>query len=165
MLHGVSGVIDRWGSLERCFADGMKFDMTSTAPALDRFVRTLKVEAGSPCESLLPDPGRGSACKRLNLFLRWMVRRDEVDPGLWYNVSSSILTVPLDVHMHRIGLRLGLTDRKQADIRTAAEITESFRRFSPEDPVKYDFALTRLGIRDDIDPCEFYKQCGIPTDP
>lgn len=160
MLYGIAGIIGRHGSIEKCYMIGLESG-GSTIEALSHLVGAIKSEAGCPCDSLLPDPSRGSACKRLNLFMRWMVRRDEVDPGIWYNVQPSSLIVPLDVHMHRIGLRLGLTSRKQADQRTAVEITESFREFSPEDPVKYDFALTRLGIRGDIDPGDFYKKCRV----
>ena len=80
-----------------------------------------------------------------------MVRRDSVDPGGWENIAPSKLIVPLDVHMHRISLALGLTGRKQADLRTACDITGSFRKIMPSDPVRYDFCLTRVGIRNDID--------------
>ena len=90
--------------------------------------------------------------KRLNLFLRWMVRRDEVDPGGWDRVSPSQLMIPLDIHMHRISRKLGFTERKQADIRTVIEVTDAFRKISPEDPAKYDFVLTRFGIREEMDP-------------
>ena len=76
-----------------------------------------------------------------------MVRKDDVDPGGWDGVSASELLVPLDVHMYRAGIALGFTGRKAADCRTAREITEGFRRFSPDDPVKYDFAVTRYGIQ------------------
>ncbi len=97
---------------------------------------------------LLPSPGKGSACKRLNLFLRWMVRSDDVDPGGWSGVDAGKLIVPLDTHMHRMGLEVGLTRRKQADMQAALEVTRAFRTIAPEDPVRYDFALTRLGIHD-----------------
>ena len=81
-----------------------------------------------------------------------MVRCDAVDPGGWNEVPPSMLIVPLDVHMHRISRQLGLTKRLAADLKTAREITGGFKRVAPEDPVKYDFALTRLGIlRDDDD--------------
>jgi uncharacterized protein (TIGR02757 family) len=107
------------------------------------FVRELGAEE---CTSLLPLPERGSACKRLNLFLRWMVRRDEVDPGGWRRIPRSALVIPMDVHMHRIAVAFGLTTRRQADMRAAREVTEAFRVVSPEDPTRYDFALTRQGI-------------------
>jgi len=90
-----------------------------------------------------------------------MVRQDDVDPGGWENLPASKLIVPLDTHMHRICLLLKFTSRKQADLRTAIEITEAFRTISPDDPVRYDFALTRLGIRDDADLGQFLKRCNI----
>jgi len=101
--------------------------------------------------SLLPCPEKGSACKRYHLYLRWMVRKDAVDPGGWDGISASKLIVPLDVHMHRICMGLGLTSRAQADLKTALEVTQRFRAIVPEDPVRYDFALTRTGIRNDLD--------------
>jgi uncharacterized protein (TIGR02757 family) len=90
-----------------------------------------------------------------------MVRQDDVDPGGWYNLAPARLVVPLDVHMHRISLKLGLTGRRQADMRTALEVTAALAEFSAEDPVRYDFALTRLGIRSDLGPAALYRQCGL----
>jgi uncharacterized protein (TIGR02757 family) len=115
--------------------------------AMDRLVAMILEGTGRERSSLLPRPCAGSACKRLNLFTRWMVRRDDVDPGGWDGLSPSELIVPLDVHMFRAGHALGFTVRKAADCRTAREITEGFRRFCPEDPVRYDFAVTRYGIQ------------------
>jgi len=158
MLFGIKQVINRYGSLHACFTACMSDDDDTILPALSAFVKELIAESDRRRNSLLPLPTRGSACKRLHLFLRWMVRKDEVDPGGWDNVPKSRLIVPLDTHMHRIGLALGLTQRKQADMRTAVEITTAFRTISPDDPVKYDFALTRLGIRDDTDMDAFLKQ-------
>lgn len=149
LLLGVKGVIERYGSLGRCFVSAIKQDDETVLPALSAFTKELN-DAGQ-CGHLLPDPARRSACKRLNLFLRWMVRFDAVDPGGWEAVSAAKLIVPLDTHMHRIALALGATRRKTADMRTALEITDAFRQISPDDPVRYDFALTRLGIRDDMD--------------
>jgi uncharacterized protein (TIGR02757 family) len=129
-------------------------------------VLVCEISSVGDCGRLLADPRDKSACKRLNLYLRWMVRRDDVDPGGWEGVRPAQLVVPLDVHMHRIGRALGLTQRQQADCRTALEVTEAFRKISPEDPVKYDFALTRLGIRDDTNLDAFLARCGIgPTAP
>lgn len=88
-----------------------------------------------------------------------MIRKDEVDLGAWQGVDTALLVVPLDTHLHRIGVQMGLTKRRSADMRTALEITEAFRSIAPEDPVRYDFALTRLGIRDDLDPAEFLAEC------
>ncbi|MGF1465350.1 MAG: TIGR02757 family protein [Sandaracinaceae bacterium] len=109
---------------------------------------------------LVPDPRAGSACKRTLLYLRWMVRpADGVDLGLW-PLSPAILLIPVDTHVLRISRNLRLTDRTDASWRTAVEITEALRRFDPEDPVKYDFALCHLGVsracpsRRDPDKCE-----------
>ncbi len=96
---------------------------------------------------LLPDPGRGSACKRLFLYLRWMVRRDAVDPGGWERIGPERLIVPLDTHMARISAtRLRFIPSPRADLKNALAVTAAFRLYAPFDPVKYDFALTRLGI-------------------
>lgn len=151
MLKGLKRVIGRHGSLYACFLTGYRENGEEVLPALSFFVKELTVPFKSGANSLLPLPERGSACKRLNLFLRWMVRKDRVDPGGWHEVSPSRLIIPLDTHMHRICLLLGLTTRKNAGMRTAMEITGGFREIEPEDPVRYDFALTRLGIRDDAD--------------
>ncbi|MCK5785917.1 MAG: TIGR02757 family protein [Candidatus Sabulitectum sp.] len=112
---------------------------------------------GTSSGHLLPLPSRGSACKRLHLFMRWMVRHDDVDPGGWSMIPPSELIVPVDVHMHRVGIQLGFTERKAADAKTAEEITEGFRAVSSEDPVKYDFALTRFGIQK-MTECELFRE-------
>jgi uncharacterized protein (TIGR02757 family) len=113
---------------------------------------------------LLADPMASSACKRLLLYLRWMVRpADGVDLGLW-NVSPSALLMPVDTHIHRLALNLGLTRRRTASWAAAEEITGELRRFDPDDPVKYDFALCHLGMvrhcpsRRDTRRCE---GCGV----
>ncbi|MFH1423046.1 MAG: TIGR02757 family protein [Planctomycetota bacterium] len=92
-----------------------------------------------------PSPEKGSACKRLNLFLRWMVRRNYPDFGLWRTIQQNELIIPLDVHVANAGIRLGLTKRSSRDWKMASEITESLRRIDSNDPLKYDFALHRWG--------------------
>ena len=82
--------------------------------------------------------------------MRWCIRKDEVDVGCWTKIPASGLIVPLDVHMHRVARMLGLTRRNQADMKTAVDISKSFASLCPQDPVKYDFCLTRFGIRDDM---------------
>lgn len=104
---------------------------------------------GALARNLLPAPRDGSACKRIMLFLRWMVRRDEVDLGAWCSLSPEELVIPLDTHVHRIALALGLTRRSSADLTAALETTEALRSFDPLDPVRFDFSLARLGIRSD----------------
>jgi uncharacterized protein (TIGR02757 family) len=149
MLAAIKAILESHGSLGTCFSAGLDDDDQTVVPALCVFTKKLAGKGGARLDHLVPSPVGGSACKRLNLFLRWMVRQDEVDPGGWDNVPQSKLIVPVDTHMHRIGLRLGLTARKQANLATALEITDGFRAWAPEDPVRYDFSLTRLGIRRD----------------
>ena len=93
-------------------------------------------------------PERKSTCKRLNMFLRWMVRKDDngVDFGIWQNISPSQLLIPLDVHVERVARSLGLIERKQSDWQTVLELSENLRGFDPLDPVKYDYALFGLGV-------------------
>jgi len=93
-------------------------------------------------------PERGSTCKRLNMFLRWMVRNDAagVDFGIWKQIRPSQLLMPLDVHVERVARQLGLLTRTQTDWRAVLELTEKLRVFDPEDPVKYDFALFGMGV-------------------
>ena len=149
MLVGIKQIRERHGSLHACFSAGLNDDDYTILPALCTFAEELATHADGPLHHLVASPNKQSACKRLNLFLRWMVRRDAVDPGGWENVSESKLIVPLDTHMHRFCLLFGLTKRKQGGMRTAMEITDRFKAAAPEDPVKYDFSITRLGIRKD----------------
>ena len=151
LLSGIRGVLERYGTLDACFREGLREDDETVLPALDGFVGRVREGYGGRKNYLLASPCDGSACKRMHLYLRWMVRRDSVDPGPWRGVAASKLVVPLDTHMHRVALRLGLTRRKQANGATALEITGAFREIVPEDPVKYDFALTRPGIRKEND--------------
>jgi uncharacterized protein (TIGR02757 family) len=95
-------------------------------------------------------PAQKSTCKRLNMFLRWMVRKDDcgVDFGIWNRIKPSELIMPCDLHVDRVARKLGLITRKQTDWQTAVELTERLREFDPADPVKYDFALFGLGIEE-----------------
>jgi len=120
----------------------------------------------------MPSPARGSACKRMNLFLRWMVRRTSPDLGLWTFVDPAKLLMPVDTHIHRIATFLGLNTRKSADWKAARQITDALARFDPADPVRYDFALCRLGILDlcsrkrrkeNCDVCLLRDACRFPV--
>jgi uncharacterized protein (TIGR02757 family) len=159
LLIGAKHVIEIYGSFYECLLAGMRQTDETIIPAMSFFAEKLTESGG--CGHLIPLPERGSACKRLNLFFRWMIRKDEVDPGGWDAISPSLLIIPLDVHIHRISLRLGLTARKQANMKTALEITHGFRKLIPEDPVRYDFALSRLGIRDDLNMEDVLHEQGI----
>jgi uncharacterized protein (TIGR02757 family) len=144
-LFSIGRVLEKYGSLNECFSTFFR-GKQDIQYAVTNFAKELRMGECDCYNSLMPMPKGKCAYKRVNLYLRWMVRRDNVDPGGWKNIPSSKLIVPVDIHMHRIALDYGLTRRKQADMKTAIEITESFRKFSPDDPVKYDFALTRTGI-------------------
>lgn len=147
------------GSLETYFLRGAAAGADDTGPALASFTRralaldcspfyrdgVLPADAG--VRYFLPSPADGSSCKRLNLFLRWMVRSDDgVDMGLWRGVSPAQLIIPLDTHVSRIAANIGLTRRRTVNWKMAQEVTARLRRLDPHDPVKYDFALCRLGI-------------------
>ncbi len=114
---------------------------------------------------LLPSPSGTSPCKRLNLYLRWMVRHgDSIDLGLWSRVSPRKLVIPLDVHVARISRRIGLTELKAPSWRMAEDITRSLRLLDPEDPVKYDFAICRLGILErckKVKTAELCRECEL----
>ena len=96
---------------------------------------------------MFPLPELGSACKRMNLFLRWMVRKDELDFGLWNEISPSKLVIPVDTHIAKISKTLKLTTYKNVSWKMAEQITENLKKFDPSDPLKYDFALCHIGMR------------------
>ncbi len=96
---------------------------------------------------MFPDPLKGSACKRQNLFLRWMIRNDELDFGLWKEIPTSKLIVPVDTHIAQISKKLQLTKRENVSWKMAEEITNNLKKFDENDPVKYDFALCHIGMR------------------
>lgn len=152
LLTAIKEVRKNYGSLEGCFKEGLKrnSDSKNSLGALSFFVEKITDFFEGKETYLVPHPEKGSACKRLNLFLRWMIRKDNVDPGPWSDINSSILLVPLDTHMNNICKILGLTTRKSADMKTVIEISSAFSKINPADPVKYDFALTRLGIHPDM---------------
>ena len=144
-LFNIKRALNRHGSLENLFLLGYDKDETTVENAIYKFVNNFNVQGRA--SSLTPRPEHKSSFKRVNLYLRWMVRKDAVDPGVWTGVSPSKLLIPLDTHMRQVSMKLGITTRKDTSMKTAAEITAYFRTVEPEDPVKYDFALTRAGIR------------------
>jgi len=149
-------MVDGSGTLERFFLEGFDEEDDDVGPALNEFCRrALTIDAScasrgkgtDPVAYFFPRPERGSACKRLCMFLRWVCRPDDgVDLGLWKGVLPSKLVIPLDTHVARISRLVGLTNRKASDWKTALEITAALRRIDPEDPVRFDFALAHLGI-------------------
>lgn len=149
-------LLDTHGSLERAFAGGLEADCQHVGEALERFsagvramdlrpaYRTVPVRPG--VFSFFARPSTGSACKRLNLFLRWMSRRDAVDPGGWTLVPTRQLVVPLDTHTIRVGRCLRLTRRVSPGWPMALDITAALRRLDPADPVRFDFSLCHLSM-------------------
>jgi uncharacterized protein (TIGR02757 family) len=149
-------MMEQSGSIEGFFLEGCSKDHEDIGPALESFCARATAfdlrpvygrQRGRPgvCH-FFPRPSAGSACKRLNLFLRWMVRRDDVDLGVWTRVPASKLIVPLDTHIIRLGRCLRLTTYRTPGWKMAAEITAALRELSPEDPVRYDFSLCHIGM-------------------
>ena len=186
LLYGAGALLREHGSLGAAFTieykktgggggdDGAGGDLRG---ALGGFVDALCAPDFTPItgkrapsrrlKHLLPHPGRGSACKRLNLFLRWMVRGpDGVDFGLWREIPRTALVVPLDTHVHRIGRFIGLTRRKDLSWRTAEDVTRRLRQLDAQDPVRYDFALSHLGISGACASRKDARRCtGCPLKP
>jgi uncharacterized protein (TIGR02757 family) len=159
LLVGIRTILAEAGSIERYFLRGYDPADVDVSPALTEFCRAVLAmdyqevfgAPGIPETSyypfLFPSPTSGSACKRLCMFLRWVVRpADGFDLGLWQGVRPDQLVIPVDAHVQRICRLIGLTARKQADWRMAQEITAALRELDAKDPVKYDFAIAHLGI-------------------
>lgn len=146
LLVAIKRIIKKFGTLGQCFFSIYDNNEENILNSLIRFIKIIGNSINNKYNSLISNPNGSSALKRFNLFLRWMVRRDNVDPGGWDFVSPSRLLVPLDTHMFRICDKFDFTKRKQAGMKTVLEITSHFKALCPEDPVKYDFALTRLGM-------------------
>jgi uncharacterized protein (TIGR02757 family) len=159
-------MLDCSGSIEGFFVEGHDSAAADVGDGLDSFAaRALAQDLRSAygrvprrpgVRYFFPKPSAGSGCKRLNLFLRWMIRRDALDLGVWTRVSQSQLIVPLDTHVIRVGQCLGLTRYTSPGWRMARDITESLRLLDPADPVKYDYALCHLGM---MNACGFNRSC------
>jgi uncharacterized protein (TIGR02757 family) len=146
------------GTVEAFFAEGLSPDHADVGPALASYsARALALAHGGlyrgralPADAgvryFFPSPGAGSACKRLNLYLRWMTRRDGVDLGVWKRPHPSQLVLPLDAHTYAIARRIRLTRYRSPGWAMALDVTRRLRKLDPADPVKYDFALHRMGL-------------------
>jgi uncharacterized protein (TIGR02757 family) len=163
----MSQMIAKSGSIEAFFAEGLASDAVDVGDALQSFsTRALALDQKGVYGRAKPKPGvayffsrpsSGGACKRLNLFMRWMVRKDRVDLGVWSRVRPGQLIVPLDTHVIRVGQCLRLTKYKSPGWRMAADITKSLRALDPLDPVKFDFSICHLGMKN---ACGFGKKVG-----
>lgn len=161
MLAGTQHLLRRHATMGRFFESALTECGGDCLAATAGLVDTITAKGQRPCGHLLPDVRLGSPCKRLALMLRWMVRSDEVDVGCWKGSNPAGLIVPLDTHMYRIGRAFGAIARRSPDMRAAVEMTRALAKLSPDDPVKYDFALTRLGIRSDMSVESLFEQCGV----
>jgi len=160
-------MLEQSGSIERFFAQGLDPAAVDIGAALDSFsTRALDLDIRRAYGRrpkrpgvcyFFPRPSAGSACKRLNLFLRWMVRRDEVDLGVWTSVPAAKLIVPLDTHVIRLGRCLRLTRYTSPGWRMAADVTASLRALNPNDPVSFDFSLCHVGM---MNACGYGKKQG-----
>lgn len=175
-LSSVSAVLREHGSLGALFRRCYEPDDVDISHSLTRFVEAIVPRATGRANKalryLLTSPVDGSACKRMNLYLRWMVRRTAPDLGLWTFVDPAKLVMPLDTHVHRIATFLGLTERRSADWKTARALTDRLARIDATDPVRFDFALCRLGILDlcsrkkrkeNCDVCLLRDVCRFPV--
>ena len=173
LLYVIQLIIKDSGSIKGFFLKGYSADDPDIERALSSFVnRILKMRCSEAYPDsrlsdgfrhLFPTPGKGG-CKRLNMYLRWMVRKDSIDFGLWNEIPPSKLIMPIDTHVARLSGYLGLSKRKSVDWKMANEVTGALKMLDPQDPVKYDFALSRLGIlnecpaKRDESKC---RECGI----
>ena len=151
-LHALRNIYQCHGGLEQVFQQG--FDRDNTVYSALHHFRTVFFELphATRTEKHIGDVGRNAAAKRMNMLLRWMVRKDkqDVDFGLWKGIPTSALMLPLDVHTGNVGRALGLLSRKQDDWKAVEEITEALRQFDPKDPVKYDYALFGMGLSKEV---------------
>ena len=140
----------RYDSLEQAFTSHMAEDDDNVKNGLIGFHNDFFDHENAPHRTRkhVATPVRKSRCKRLNMFLRWMVRQDKcgVDFGIWKNIRPDQLLMPLDVHVERVARRFDLIERTQNDFQTVVELTDTLKRFDPVDPVKYDFALFSIGV-------------------
>lgn len=154
LVKTLKRIYTEYGSLKKLFLMNYNSNEKNLKNSIASFSNRLrKIHIGHSRTSirklkfLYPSPESGSACKRLNLFLRWMVRKDNVDLGLWKEIKTSQLVIPLDTHIYQVAKHFGLTNRKSPSWNMAVEITENLKKFDEEDPVKYDFALSHLDIK------------------
>lgn len=153
LVNTLHFVLKEYGSIENLFMQYFtkENNLRKSLKVFTKNIREIYCRNNSDfCERtlrfMLPSPEKGSACKRMNLFLRWMVRKDEIDFGIWKGIKKNELIIPLDTHIARISKSLGFTKRKTLGWNMANEITENLKKFDPLDPLKYDFALTRIGM-------------------
>lgn len=145
-VQALQHIYKKHGGLESIFA--RNHSKTSILPAIEKLNKVFfELPHQKRTEKHISNPVKKSACKRINMFLRWMVRSDNngVDFGIWKSISPSLLSCPLDVHSGRVARKLNLLSRKQNDLKALNELDQNLRKLDAQDPVKYDFALFGLG--------------------
>jgi uncharacterized protein (TIGR02757 family) len=153
LFRTLQNIYKEHGSIKNYFLQFYNVDEKNLKNAIEGFSQSIlgnqgkKDKLSSGMRFMFPIPSAGSACKRMNLFLRWMIRRDELDFGIWKEIPPSKLMIPVDTHIARICKELKLTGLKNVSWKMAEEITDNLRKFDPEDPVKYDFAICHIGMR------------------
>lgn len=150
-VESLKNIYSNHGGLESVFTKYATRD--SLQPAIHEFKKVFfEISHPKRTQKHVGDPNKNSAAKRINMYLRWMVRNDNkgVDFGLWNQISPSQLSCPLDVHSGNIARKLGVLKRKQNDAKAVVELDAALRKMDPKDPVKYDFALFGLGVYDDL---------------
>ncbi len=148
LILNIKNVLKKYGSLQNLFLKKYDKSHSNVLDEMSYFSSKLNLlnNEKSFYSYLVPCVKNNSACKRLNLYLRWMIRKDEIDLGIWENADKAKLIMPVDTHIYRISRKLGLVKRKSHDMKFAIELTEELKKFDNTDPVKYDFALCHLGI-------------------
>ncbi len=146
-INSLKNIYQNYSGLESVFEKGFRDDNTVKS-ALENLFKVFFELPGERTRKHISNVQKGSSGKRLNMFLRWMVRDNKsgVDFGIWKGIPASELMLPLDVHTGNVGRKLGLLHRKSNDWKAVAEITNTLRKFDPTDPIKYDFALFGLGV-------------------
>lgn len=137
------------GGLKSLFKYGYNLDksiLTMLQVVTDYFYSNVKNEVGMGFYHLIPNPKNGGAMKRMNMFLRWMVRKGPVDLGIWDFIPTSELLIPIDVHVSKISREMGLLNRNSNDFKAVLELTQNLKKMDPNDPIKFDFAMFGLGI-------------------
>ncbi len=150
LLDNIKAALISNGSLEETFLKYYSKNDENIINGLEGFTNKLRSSKHNNSKAysyLIPNVLKNSTCKRLNLYLRWMVRQDEIDLGIWSkNIKTSKLIIPVDTHVYKIARHLDLVQRKSCDLKFAIELTNKLKQFDPTDPVKYDFALCHVGI-------------------
>lgn len=153
LVSNIQIVLQRYGSLRNAFYSAYTENGFDLAQAMHVFrTKLINEDVENRLGRYLSDPFKNSACKRLNMFLRWMVRVDNrgVDFGLWTTINPAQLFIPLDLHSGRTARSYGLLHRSQNDWKSVLELTQTLRKFDPVDPVKYDFALFGMGVNNEL---------------